>query len=73
MYATTSFFSKSVQREVLEDRYPIILINGSRVAREVLDTMHERGLSNVKDLLETVDGTYDSLIQDRAPEQLLFE
>lgn len=72
-YVTTSYFSDSVQREVLEDRYPIILINGSRVAREVLDTMHERGLSNVKDLLETVDGIYDKLIQDRAPEQLLFE
>jgi len=35
-YVTTSFFSASVQREVNDDRYPLLLVPGGRLAREVI-------------------------------------
>lgn len=41
-YVTTSCFSESVQKEVKEDSYPIMMINGAKVAavveRELFET-----------------------------------
>ena len=35
IFVTTSFFSEAVQKEVNEDTYPLMLINGSQVAHIV--------------------------------------
>jgi hypothetical protein len=72
-YVTTSYFSEAVQREVLEDKYPIILINGLRVATEVDAAMNEIGESNVKTFLDSIDATYDDQVMDRHPEELIYE
>jgi len=73
VYVTTSYFSEAVQREVLEDKYPIILINGNRIAHEVIKEMYEEGISRVEDLLETIDETYDDMIMVREPEEILYD
>ena len=72
-YVTTSWFSESVQREVLEDKYPIILVNGLRVATEVDSAMHESGESNLVSFLDSIDATYDEQVMDRQPEELMYE
>jgi len=72
-YVTTSFFSEAVQREVLEDRYPIILINGLKVAQVVLQVAHKRGLPNVEALLREVDSQYERLVMQRGAEEILYD
>ncbi len=70
-YVTTSFFSSSVQQEVIEDKYPIALINGLRVAEEVLKMTLARGVST-QQLLEEIDATYESRLAQRRPEEVMF-
>jgi hypothetical protein len=71
-YVTTSFFSERTQREVIEDRYPIVLINGRRVAEEVLALLVESGSLDLEDFLTVVDSTYGQNVVPRDPEDLLL-
>lgn len=71
VYVTTSFFSTQVQEEVYEDRYPIVLINGLRLAREVAAMVIEAGYPNTATLLDTVDATYEARLAFRDPEEVL--
>jgi hypothetical protein len=73
VYVTTSYFSEPVQREVLEDKYPIILINGLRLAKEVLGIVHEQGFRSIQEFLEEIDRGYDQQIIKRDPEEILYE
>jgi len=73
VYVTTSYFSEAVQREVLEDKYPIILINGYRIAQELLTAMYEDGVSKAEDFLKRIDDTYEEQIMVREPEEILYE
>lgn len=71
-YVTTSYFSESVQREVIEDKYPILLINGLLLAETVRLLAYEVGAS-VVEFLEQVDSTYESRIRSRNPEEILLD
>jgi hypothetical protein len=73
VYVTTSYFSEAVQREVIEDEYPILLINGKRIARIVLKIVHEEGRGSVTNFLKEVDALYDDMVMNRRPEELLLE
>lgn len=72
VYVTTSYYSEAVQREVIEDEYPLVLINGLRVAREVIRLAHEKGRS-ITALLEEIESEFESKIQVRRPEEILRE
>jgi hypothetical protein len=72
VYVTTSFFSEQVQAEVLEDKYPILLINGLRVAQEVILWAHEDAVT-VGELLDRVCNGYEDRIGHREPEQILYD
>jgi len=69
-YVTTSHFSESVQREVIEDEYPILLVHGLRVAEEVVGAAVESGIP-VDAYLRSVDQGYERLVRNRAPEEIL--
>ena len=73
VYVTTSFFSEPVQREIIEDEYPIMLINGLKLAQTLLKIMHDDGYSDLKKYLDDLDSKYENLIQIRRPDELLFE
>ena len=73
VYVTTSYYSEAVQREVIEDRCPIVLIHGLRLAQEVLQTAHEGGYKDVKSFLEHIDSTYENKVMRRDPEEILHE
>jgi len=66
---TTSTFSDATQREVSEDKYPIVLINGKEVAR-AMRTISIRDGVTIEDLLQRIDEGYESRIRDRDPEQI---
>ena len=59
VYVTTSYFSKSVQVEVLDDQYPIMLICGKKLAETVGKILFKRGIS-LDVFLEELNQTYYS-------------
>ena len=62
--------SEPTQQEVIEDRYPLLLIPGAEVARAVRTIALRDGIEPIE-LLERVDGSYESRLRDRDPEQVL--
>lgn len=73
VYVTTSFFSEAVQREIIEDEYPIMLINGKTLADALLKILNEEGYFDLKQYLDKIDSEYTSKIKIRRPDELLFE
>ena len=43
VYVTTSYFSEPTQTEVIQDRYPVLLVNGLRLATALDEELHRRG------------------------------
>ena len=72
-YVTTSFFSPAVQKEVYEDQYPVILVNGMRLAEEVTKLQLAGGFGNTNDFLNYVDSGYEEMVSHRHPEEILWE
>lgn len=73
IYVTTGYFSEQVQREVIEDQYPIILVHGLRLAEEVSEAVYQGGFATVRAFLEYVDAQYENLVAARRPEEILFD
>ena len=73
VYVTTSYFSDPVQIEILEDKYPLLLINGKKLAELVNEIVIEKRYKNVTEYLEKVNSEYEGLIQYRDPEEILLE
>ena len=73
VYVTTSYFSDPAQIEILEDKYPLLLINGKKLAELVNEIVIEKSYKNVTEYLEKVNSEYEGLIQYRDPEEILFE
>jgi hypothetical protein len=71
-YVTTSYFSESVQREIIEDCYPILLINGMKIAEITLKIVHDDGYPNIDAFLQDVEMQYEKKISNRRPEELLL-
>jgi len=69
-YVTTGTFSPSTQAEIVEDRYPLVLIPGGKVAEAVRTIALRDGIS-VSQLLKRVDEGYEDRLRDRDPEQVL--
>lgn len=73
-YVTTSYFSEQMQEEIIEDKYPIIKINGLKLAelidRNVLDGTNE--YKKLDDYLEMLEVEYEKKISYRKPEEILL-
>ena len=73
VYVTTSYFSANVQQEIIEDNYPIVLIHGRRVAEEVIKIVHDDDkYVDVAALLDDLTSSYESRVQQRQPEEILY-
>ena len=73
VFVTTSYYSGQVQREIIEDKYPIVLINGRRLAEEVNKMRHDGNFGTVEELLLEINGGYENMIQSSDPEEVLQE
>jgi hypothetical protein len=72
VYVTTSYFSDAVQREVIEDKYPIILINGLRISEEISKFLHDsEEHTSLDDFLNSMDKLYPTRLKQRQPEEIL--
>lgn len=73
VYVTTGSFSEPVQREIIEDEYPILLIPGSRVAHEVDTMLHEGAFASLDQFLDDISSTYRTSMMRRRPTEILKE
>lgn len=58
---------------IVEDEYPILLINGKKIAKTILEIVHKEGHASVVSYLEEIDAQYESMRKARRPEELLLE
>ncbi|WP_139145261.1 restriction endonuclease, partial [Xanthomonas campestris] len=72
-YVTTSFFSEAVQREVHDDQYPVLLLNGAGLAAEVTKLRLAGGFASTEQFLEHIDADYEAQVSSRRPEEVLWE
>lgn len=72
IYVTTSYFSTAVQKEVLDDQYPIMLINGLQIAKATESILYREGIT-LDEFLNDIYLTYSSRCKNRRPEEILFE
>jgi hypothetical protein len=71
-YVTTSTFSRRVQTEVLEDRYPVLLVPGLRVASVLKDELDATG-QRLEDYLSGLQHRYRELPRSSDPELVLLD
>ncbi|MCD7097848.1 restriction endonuclease [Stenotrophomonas sp. MMGLT7] len=72
-YVTTSFFSEAVQREVYDDQYPVLLLNGVGLANEVTKLRLAGGFASTEQFLGHVDADYETQVSSRRPEEVLWD
>lgn len=72
VYVTTSYFSEPTQQEVVQDRYPLLLINGKRLAEEVRTAMIDRD-TDLSSLLAQIGETHGGVVDISDPDHVLFE
>jgi Restriction endonuclease AspBHI N-terminal len=69
-FVTTGYFSEQAQREVVADRFPLLMLNGRHVGETVVREAALRGLS-VPEYIATVDADYDIRVSNRLPAEIL--
>jgi hypothetical protein len=70
VYVTTSVFSEPAQLELTEDKYPLVLINGKRLARELEQATVDEGLT-VRELIDRETAWYQANERPYAPNRIL--
>lgn len=71
-FVTTGYFSDRTQAELQEDEYPVILVNGLRVAQEIRKALSESGLS-LEALLRKEDTWYSLHQRHVEPSRIVRE
>jgi len=71
VYVTTSRFSSQVQREVIADKSPIILINGLQVASIIRDELNDSGIP-LLDYLNTTISDFRNMERNIDPNLALL-
>jgi hypothetical protein len=72
VYVTTGYFTTSTQTEVIQDRYPLLLVDGLLLATELDRELRRKGDPALKDLLAEIEARYGRLTELSDPDQVLF-
>ena len=72
IYVTTSYFSTAVQKEVLDDQYPVMLINGLQIAKAAEAILYREGVT-LDAFMNSIMDEYPSSCKNRRPEEILFD
>lgn len=70
VFVATSYFSEPVQREVIEDEYPVLLVSGITVAEATYLLAEENGCT-VGTYLDRIDAEFEGMKARRRPEEVL--
>ncbi len=71
-YVTTGTYSRGAQLEMIEDDYPVVLVHGLRLAREVRLMAYENYGGDVDSLLGASVAQHPQLVAHRRPEEILL-
>ncbi len=69
-FVTTGYYSEQAQREVVSDRFPLLMLNGRHVGETVVRELAIRGIS-VPEYIAAVDAEYDARVSNRLPAEIL--
>lgn len=72
MYVTTGVYSRSAQEEIVDDRYPIVLIHSLRLSQEIRRMAHDSHRGDITRLLTDLTADYGEMVSPRRPEEVLF-
>ena len=75
VFVTNSIFSQQTQEEILEDQYPLIMINGNKIAeltnKYILDS--SRDLNKLQEYLDNLDEQYESYKSNIRPDDIIYK
>ncbi|MEA2495911.1 MAG: hypothetical protein QOJ29_3822 [Thermoleophilaceae bacterium] len=71
VYVTTSYFSLPSQTEVIQDRYPLLLVNGLSLATSLDQELNRVG-GSLEALLNDIEHRYGRVTELSDPDQVLF-
>jgi hypothetical protein len=71
VFVTTGTFSRQAQIEVIEDEYPLVLVDGKTLAEQVLRMAAADHDGDLNAVLHTVATEYEAAITHRRPEEIL--
>jgi len=69
-FVTTGYFSEQAQREVVADRFPLLMLNGRHVGETVARESALRGVS-IPEYIRGIDADYDARLSSRLPAEIL--
>ncbi|MER7006708.1 restriction endonuclease [Dactylosporangium sp. NPDC000555] len=72
VFVTTGVFSRQAQIEVIDDQYPLVLIDGKALADQVLRMAAADHNGDLNALLNSVTGDYNIAITYRRPDEILL-
>lgn len=72
VYVTTGAYSEPAQLEMVEDRYPIVLINGQDLVKQLREIAHEDHGGNLSDCVEHLLANRSLEVLNRRPEEILL-
>ncbi|MFJ1759793.1 restriction endonuclease [Amycolatopsis sp. NPDC088138] len=70
-YVTTGVYSRAAQEEIIDDQYPILLIDGRKLAEEVRRMAFDSHGGDVSALLADIEHDYLGAVSSRRPEEVL--
>lgn len=70
VFVTTGVFSRSVQEELYEDKYPVVMINGKRLATELRLLLEQEGVT-LTELLHREKAWYEENLQPLEASRIL--
>ena len=72
VFVTTGTFSRQAQIDVIDDQYPLVLVDGQALVEQVIRMAAADYDGNLDALLDAVATGYDSAVTHRRPEEILF-
>ncbi|GGR40960.1 restriction endonuclease [Streptomyces netropsis] len=73
VYVTTGSYSVPAQTEMVEDQYPIVLINGKDLARELRSMARDDHGGDLEACIEHILTVRETAVTNRRPEEILLE
>ncbi|MCP9945246.1 restriction endonuclease [Streptomyces somaliensis] len=73
VYVTTGSYSESAQAEIVEDQYPIVLLNGMSLVSELRNMARDDHGGDLTACIEHVLDARETTITNRRPEEILLQ
>jgi hypothetical protein len=73
VYVTTGVFSEAAQTEIFEDQYPIVLVNGKDLVRQLQEIARDDHGGNLQACLDHLVNAAETDVTNRRPEEILLQ